>query len=99
LARETAITIVFAVLGAFAAMLALTFSFVALYLWLELKLGTITALGILGGHRRCWRVSSSPLPFCPHRASRVPAPTVRYGRRPIRSKHRPRPSLRPPTRR
>jgi type VI protein secretion system component VasK len=49
LARETAITIVFAVLGAFAAMLALTFSFVALYLWLELKLGTITALGILGG--------------------------------------------------
>jgi hypothetical protein len=49
LARETAITIVFAVLGAFAAMLALTFSFVALYLWLELKLGAITALGILGG--------------------------------------------------
>ena len=46
LARETAITIV---LGTFAAMLALTFSFVALYLWLELKLGAITALGILGG--------------------------------------------------
>ena len=49
LARETAITIVIAMLGTFAAMLALTFSFVALYLWLELKLGAITALGILGG--------------------------------------------------
>ena len=49
LARETAITIVLAMLGTFAAMLALTFSFVALYLWLELKLGAITALGILGG--------------------------------------------------
>lgn len=48
LARETAITIVFAMLGAFAAMLALTFGFVALYLWLELKLGAVTALGILG---------------------------------------------------
>lgn len=49
LARETTITIVLAMLGTFAAMLALTFSFVALYLWLELKLGAITALGILGG--------------------------------------------------
>jgi hypothetical protein len=49
LARETAITIVFAVLGAFAAMLPFTLSFVALYLWLELKLGAITTLGILGG--------------------------------------------------
>ena len=49
LARETAITIVLAMLGAFAAMLALTFGFAALYLWLELKLGTFAALGILGG--------------------------------------------------
>ena len=49
LARETAITIVLAMFGAFAAMLALTFGFAALYLWLELKLGTIAALGILGG--------------------------------------------------
>ena len=49
LARETAITIVLAMLGAFAAMLALTFSFAALYLWLELKLGIFAALGILGG--------------------------------------------------
>ncbi len=49
LARETAITIVLAMLGAFAAMLALTFGFTALYLWLELKLGAIAALGILGG--------------------------------------------------
>ena len=49
LARETTITIVLAMLGTFAAMLALTFSFVALYLWLEPKLGAITALGILGG--------------------------------------------------
>jgi type VI protein secretion system component VasK len=49
LARETAMTIVLAMLGAFAAMLALALCFAALYLWLELKLGAITALGILGG--------------------------------------------------
>jgi hypothetical protein len=48
-ARETAITIVLAILGAFAAMLALALCFAALYLWLEPKLGTIAALGILGG--------------------------------------------------
>ena len=35
--------------GAFAAMLALALCFAALYLWLEPKLGTIAALGILGG--------------------------------------------------
>ena len=44
LARETAITIVLAMFGAFAAMLALTFGFAALYLWLELKLGGTSAL-------------------------------------------------------
>ena len=49
LARETAITIVLAILGAFAAMVALALGFIALYLWLELKLGTFAALGILGG--------------------------------------------------
>jgi hypothetical protein len=49
LARETAITIVLAILGAFAAMLALALCFAALYLWLEFKLGTFVALGILGG--------------------------------------------------
>jgi type VI protein secretion system component VasK len=49
LARETAITIVLAMLGVFAAMLALALGFVALYLWLKLKLGTFAALGILGG--------------------------------------------------
>ena len=49
LAREAAITIVLAMLGAFVAMLALTFGVVALYLWLELKLGIFTALSILGG--------------------------------------------------
>jgi hypothetical protein len=48
LARETAMTIILALLGAFAAMLALALGFVALYLWLELKLGTFAALGILG---------------------------------------------------
>jgi len=40
---------VLAMFGAFAAMLALTFGFAVLYLWPELKLGTIAALGILGG--------------------------------------------------
>lgn len=49
LARDTAITIVLAVLGAFAAMLALAFGLVALYFWLEPKLGAVAALGILSG--------------------------------------------------
>ena len=49
LAREATITIVLAMLGVFVAMLALTFGVVALYLWLELKLGIFAALGILGG--------------------------------------------------
>jgi hypothetical protein len=49
LARDAAITIVLAMLGAFVAMLALTFGVVALYLWLELKLGIFAALSILGG--------------------------------------------------
>jgi len=49
LARKTAITIVLAMLGTFAAMLTFALCFAALYLWLELKLGTFAALGILGG--------------------------------------------------
>jgi hypothetical protein len=49
LAREAAITIVFAMLGTFVAMLALIFGAVDLYLWLELKLGIFAALGILCG--------------------------------------------------
>jgi hypothetical protein len=49
LAREAAVTIVLAILGAFVAMLALSFGVVALYLWLELKLGIFAALSILGG--------------------------------------------------
>jgi len=49
LARDAAITIVLAMFGAFAATLALALGIVALYLWLELKLGTFAALGILGG--------------------------------------------------
>jgi type VI protein secretion system component VasK len=49
LAKRTAITIVIAMLGVFAAMLALACGFVALYLWLELKLGSFAALGIVGG--------------------------------------------------
>jgi hypothetical protein len=48
-ARDAAITTVLAMFGAFAAMLALAFGIVAIYLWLELKLGTFAALGILGG--------------------------------------------------
>ena len=49
LARKAAITIVLAMLGAFVAMLALTFGVIDLYLWLELKLGMFAGLGILGG--------------------------------------------------
>jgi hypothetical protein len=82
LARETAITIVLAMLGAFTAMLALTFGFVALYLYLclELKLGTIAALGILGGTLALLAgVFSSLSPSCADRASRVPAPKMICG--------------------
>ncbi|MGA2126238.1 MAG: hypothetical protein ABSG76_08805 [Xanthobacteraceae bacterium] len=49
LARDTAITVVLAMLGAFAAMLALALGIRALYLWLQLELGTFAALGIVGG--------------------------------------------------
>jgi hypothetical protein len=49
LARETAITIVLAMLGVFAAMVALACGLSALYFWLEFKLGTFAALGIVGG--------------------------------------------------
>jgi hypothetical protein len=49
LARDTAITVVLAMLGALAAMLALALGILALYLWLELNLGTFAALGIVGG--------------------------------------------------
>ena len=49
MAREAAVTLVLIVLGAFAAFLAFAFSFAALYLWLDESLGTIAALGILGG--------------------------------------------------
>ena len=49
LAREAAITIVLAMLGAFVAMLALIFGAVATYLWLELELGAFAALSILAG--------------------------------------------------
>ena len=49
LAREAAITIVLAILGGFAAVLALALGSVGFYLWLELKLGVFAALSILGG--------------------------------------------------
>jgi hypothetical protein len=48
LAREAAITIVLAMLGAFVAMLALTFGVVDLYLWLELKLGIFAVFSRAG---------------------------------------------------
>jgi hypothetical protein len=49
LARDTAITVVLAMLGALAALLALALGILALYLWLELEVGTFAALGIVGG--------------------------------------------------
>lgn len=49
LAREAAITFVLAILGGFAAVLALALGSVGFYLWLELKLGIFAALSILGG--------------------------------------------------
>ena len=49
LTREAAITIVFAILGGFAAVLALAFLTLGFYLWLELRLGNFAALSILGG--------------------------------------------------
>jgi len=58
LAREAAITIVLAMLGAFVAMLALTFGVVDLYLWLGLRLCVQV---ILIGHdcQRDWAAPSS----------------------------------------
>ena len=85
LVRETAITLVLAMLGALAAILALALCFVALYLWLELELGIFAALGILGGTSALLAaVLFAPSPFCADRASRVPTPKMRCGRRPIR---------------
>ena len=49
LAREAAITVVLAILGGFAAILALALGSVGFYLWLELKFGIFAALSILGG--------------------------------------------------
>lgn len=49
MAREAAVTLVLIVFGAFAAILAFAFGFAALYLWLDVLLGTFAALGILGG--------------------------------------------------
>lgn len=47
--RQITLSIVFALLGAFAALVALAIAFRALYLGLELAVGTFAALGILGG--------------------------------------------------
>jgi hypothetical protein len=60
LAREAAITIVLAMLGAFVAMLALTFGVVDLYLWLDLKLGIFAVLFFHAQEkfrRRLWPLS------------------------------------------
>jgi Putative Actinobacterial Holin-X, holin superfamily III len=70
LARQAATTVVLAMLGAFAAMLALAFGCVALYLWLELKLGTFAALGIVGGASALLAVILFAIAF--RRASRAP---------------------------
>jgi type VI protein secretion system component VasK len=70
LARETAITIVLAMLGVFAAMLALACGLAALYFWLELKLGTFAALGIVGGMAAVLAIVLFAIVFL--RASRKP---------------------------
>lgn len=49
MAREAAVTLALIVLSAFAAVLAFTFGFALLYLWLDELLGTFAALGILSG--------------------------------------------------
>ena len=49
LARETAITVALMIFGALAGIATLAFGFTALYLWLEILLGTFATLGILGG--------------------------------------------------
>jgi hypothetical protein len=47
--RRIALTIILLVSGTVAIVLALGMGFWALYLWLQLELGTFAALGILGG--------------------------------------------------
>jgi uncharacterized membrane protein YedE/YeeE len=49
LAQDAAITVVLAMFGAFAAILALALGIVAIYLWFEVKFGIFTALSIVGG--------------------------------------------------
>jgi hypothetical protein len=70
LARDTAITIVLAMLGALAALLAFAFGFIALYLWLELKLGNFAALSILGGTSALFAIVLFAITF--RRAPRKP---------------------------
>ena len=47
--RQTVMTTVFAAIGAILILLALGFGIAALYEWLRLQVGTLGALGILGG--------------------------------------------------
>ena len=47
--RHIAVTAVLLVLGGLLSLLALGMGFWALYLWLQIELGTFAALGILGG--------------------------------------------------
>ena len=70
LARDTAITIVLAMLGTLAALLAFAFGLIALYLWLELKLGNFAALSILGGTSALFAIVLFAIAF--RRAPRTP---------------------------
>ena len=47
--RQTVMTMAFATIGAILILLALGFGIAALYEWLRLQVGTLSALGILGG--------------------------------------------------
>ena len=47
--RQTVMTMAFAAIGAILILLALGFGIAALYEWLRLEVGTLRALGILGG--------------------------------------------------
>lgn len=47
--KNITVTVVFAIVGAFLAILAIAIGLRAIYLWLELHLGVFPALGIMGG--------------------------------------------------
>jgi len=85
LVREAAMTVALAVFGAIAAIVALAFGFAALYLWLEILLGTFAALGILGGASALLAIALLAIAFrrAPRKPSTLAADALRAAAGPV----------------